>query len=142
MNRMESGKCILAVDYGSKNIGLACSDDLGLTVRPLPSTPNSGKKNLIRELRTLIDTLGVQELVLGMPLNMDGTRGDPLVRMEQLLESLKRALKIPATGMDERLSTEEALEIWQSLSPRRQKKYRTVDSLAAALILERYLKES
>ena len=84
----------------------------------------------------------IQELVVGMPLNMDGTRGDALVRMEQLMESVKKALQIPATGMDERLSTVEALEIWQSLSPRRQKKYRTVDSLAAALILERYLKES
>jgi RNase H-fold protein (predicted Holliday junction resolvase) len=62
--------------------------------------------------------------------------------MEQLMESVKKALQIPATGMDERLSTVEALEIWQRLSPRRQKKYRTVDSLAAALILERYLKES
>jgi len=139
---MKPGKRVLAVDYGSKNIGLACSDELGVTVQPLPSIPNSGQKNLLRELRTIIHTMRIQELVVGMPLNMDGTRGDALVRMEQLMESVKKALQIPATGMDERLSTVEALEIWQSLSPRRQKKYRTVDSLAAALILERYLKES
>ena len=139
---MEPGRRVLAVDYGSKNIGLACSDELGLTVQPLPAIPNSGQKNLIRELRTIIHTMGIRELVVGMPLNMDGTRGDALIRMEQLMESMKKALQIPATGMDERLSTVEALEIWQSMSPRRQKKYRTVDSLAAALILERYLKES
>jgi len=139
---MKPGKRVLAVDYGSKNIGLACSDELGVTVQPLPSIPNSGQKNLLRELRTIIHTMRIQELVVGMPLNMDGTRGDALVRMEQLMESVKKALQIPATGMDERLSTVEALEIWQRLSPRRQKKYRTVDSLAAALILERYLKES
>ncbi len=139
---MEPGKRFLAVDYGSKNIGLACSDELVLTVQPLPSIPNSGPKNLIRELRTIIHTMGVQELVVGMPLNMDGTRGDALIRMEQLMASMKKALQIPVTGVDERLSTVEALEIWQSMSHRRQKKYRTVDSLAAALILERFLKES
>jgi putative holliday junction resolvase len=135
-------KRILAIDYGTRIIGLACSDELGLTVQPLPSIPNKGTTNLTRELRTVIQAMDIQEIVLGMPLNMDGTRGDALTRMEELLESLKKALNIPAYGIDERLSTVEALEIWRSMSPRRQKKYRTVDSLAAALILERYLKES
>ena len=138
---MDSGKRILAVDYGEKNIGFACSDELGLTVQPLPSIPNSGRKSLIARLRVLIKDLEACELVLGMPINMDGTRGDSAARMEQLLEALRSSLKIPAFAVDERLSTVEALEYWQKMSPRRQKKYRTVDSLSAALILERYLKE-
>lgn len=129
------------MDYGSKNIGLACCDELGITVRPLPSIPNSGKHDLIRKLQTLIETLDIQELVLGMPLNMDGTRGHAHTQMEQRMKALSKSLKIRANGVDERLSTVEALEIWESMSPRQQKKYRTVDSLAAALILERYLKE-
>ena len=130
------------MDYGSKNIGLACCDELGMTVQPLPSIPNSGKRDLIRKLRTMIQTMGIQELVLGMPLNMDGTRGCAYMQMEQRIEALTNSLKIRANGVDERLSTVEALEIWVSMSPRRKKKYRTVDSLAAALILERYLKEN
>jgi putative holliday junction resolvase len=138
---MGHGRRILAVDYGSKNIGLACCDELGITVRPLPSIPNSGKHDLIRKLQTLIETLDIQELVLGMPLNMDGTRGHAHTQMEQRMKALSKSLKIRANGVDERLSTVEALEIWESMSPRQQKKYRTVDSLAAALILERYLKE-
>jgi putative transcription antitermination factor YqgF len=77
-----------------------------------------------------------------MPLNMDGTHGDAYIQMEQRMEALTNALKIRAHGMDERLSTVEALEIWAGIGPRRKKKYRTVDSLAAALILERYLKEN
>jgi len=129
------------VDYGSKNIGLACCDELGITVRPLPSIPNSGKRILIRKLQMMIETMGIQELVLGMPLNMDGTRGHAHTQMEQRMKALSKSLKIRANGVDERLSTVEALEIWESMSPRQQKKYRTVDSLAAALILERYLKE-
>jgi putative Holliday junction resolvase len=138
---MNAGKRILSVDYGQKNIGLACSDELGLTVQPLPPIPNSGRKELIKKLRMMVKELNIGELVLGIPVNMDGTRGEAVLRMEQLLEVLRGALRIPIAGFDERLSTVEALELWKELSPRRQKRYRTVDSLAAALILERYLKE-
>jgi len=80
-------------------------------------------------------------LVLGMPVNMDGTRGDALLRMEKLMATLKAKLKIPLSGVDERLSTVEAMEFWRNLNHRQQKRYRTVDSLAAAFILERYLTE-
>ncbi len=138
---MHRGKRVLSVDYGEKNIGLACSDELGLTVQPLPSIPNLGQRDLVGKLRTMVHSLSIQEFVLGIPVNMDGTRGDPAFRMEELLRRFEKALKIPATGVDERLSTVEALEFWQKMSPRRQKRYRTVDSLAAALILERYLRE-
>jgi len=133
---------VLALDYGDKNIGLACSDELGLTVQPLPSMPNLGRKDVLKRLRIAVQTMNIQELVLGIPLNMDGTRGDSARRMERLMESLKSALKIPLTGIDERLSTLEAQEFWREMSPKQQKKYRTLDSLAAALILERYLKET
>jgi putative Holliday junction resolvase len=135
-------KRILAVDYGSKNIGLAMSDPLGVTVQPLPSIPNSGKKKFIDTLSVLIKDLGIQELVLGMPLNMDGTKGDPAIRMERLLEVLENRFEIPAAGVDERLSTIEAMEYWKAMSLRQRKKYRTIDSLAAALILDRFLKET
>jgi putative holliday junction resolvase len=135
-------KRILAVDYGEKNIGLACCDELGLIVRPLPSIPNKGRKELLRTLREIIRSMDIQELVLGLPFNMDGTRGDSIVRMERLMGTLKNALHIPLAGIDERLSTVEALEFWRGMSPKKQKKYRTVDSLAAAFILVRYLKEN
>ncbi len=133
---------ILAVDYGEKNIGLACCDELGLTVQPLPSMPNKGQKDFFKQMRAIISEMDIRELVLGMPINMDGTRGDSLLRMEQLMADLKAKLKIPLSGVDERLSTVEAMEFWQSMNRRQQKKYRTVDSLAAALILERHLKEN
>jgi putative holliday junction resolvase len=133
---------ILAVDYGKKNIGLACSDELGITVRPLPSLPNLGRKDFLKRLKEIIRMMDIRQLVLGMPVNMDGTRGDSVIRMEQILKAMKSALGLPLAGVDERLSTHEALAYWRDMSPRQQKKYRTIDSLAAALILERYLKES
>jgi putative Holliday junction resolvase len=133
---------ILAVDYGEKNIGLACTDELGLIVRPLPSISNRGQPNLLKILRNAILTLHIQKVVWGIPINMDGTRGESALNMEKLLDKFRDGLSIPLVGFDERLSTVEASEYWRDMSPKKQKKYRTVDSLAAALILERYLKEN
>ena len=133
---------LLALDYGKKNIGLAYSDEMGLTVQPMPSIPNQGVRDFLNKLRVKIRLLDIQELVVGIPINMNGTRGDAVIQMEELMDTLKAKLKIPLRGVDERLSTVEAMEFWRDMSSRQQKKYRTVDSLAAALILERYLKES
>jgi putative holliday junction resolvase len=132
---------ILAIDYGKKNIGLAYCDELGLTVQPLPSLPNIGKKDFHRKLRTTVATMEIRELVLGIPFNMDGTRGDSVLQMERIMESLRATIKLPISGFDERLSTVEAMEFWREMNPKQQKKYRTPDSLAAALILERFLRE-
>lgn len=130
------------MDYGEKNIGLAYCDEFGLTVQPMPSIPNSGTADLLKKLRAAIVTLEIREVVLGIPLKMDGTRGDAAMKMEKLLKALKASLKTPVSGIDERLSTVEALEIWRDMNRKQQKKYRTVDSLAAAFILERHLKET
>lgn len=131
----------MSVDYGEKNIGLAYSDELGLTVQPLPSLPNRGLKDFLKRLKEMVPKLDIHQLVLGIPINMDGTRGDAVIRMERILDAIKTALRLPLIGVDERLSTVEALEYWRDMSARQQKKYRTVDSLAAAFILDRYLKE-
>jgi putative Holliday junction resolvase len=133
---------ILAVDYGEKNIGLACSDELGLTVQPLPSLPNLGERAFLKSLKETVRRMDIQELVLGIPLNMDGTRGAAVLRMERLMDKLKSGLKIPLSGVDERLTTIEAQGLWRNMNAKQQKRYRTVDSLAAAIILERHLKEN
>lgn len=130
------------MDYGEKNIGLACSDELGLTVQPLPSLPNLGKKDFIKRIESTVIAMDIRELVLGVPYNMDGSQGDAVLRMQSMMKFLKSSLNMPLFGVDERLSTVEALELWREMTPRKKKKYRTVDSLAAAFILERYLRES
>jgi putative Holliday junction resolvase len=130
---------VLAVDYGKKNIGLAHSDEFRLTVQPLPSLPNIGKKDFLRRVAALAEALEIREAVIGMPLRMDGSRGDAVLAMEKIKRSLEGTLKLAVAEVDERLSTVEALEIWREMAPRQQRKYRTVDSLAAALILERFI---
>ena len=136
---MHCGK-VLALDYGTKNVGLACCDELGVTVRPLASIPNTGRRNLIARLRSVIEENRIQSLVVGIPRNMDGSFGDSANRVERFMAALRQELGLPLSGVDERLSTVEAQEVWNEMRPRQQRKYRTVDSLAAAFILERFLR--
>jgi putative Holliday junction resolvase len=133
---------ILAIDYGSRNIGLACSDELGVTVRPLESIPNRSRREAINRLKSTVQEYGIRHLVVGMPWNMDGSGGEATDRMERVMDRLRSELDIPLSPVDERLSTIEAQEIWHGMSARQKRRYRTVDSLAAALILERYLQET
>ena len=130
---------VLAVAYGKKNIGVAHSDEFRMTVQPILSLPNVGKKDFLRRVGALAETLEIREMVVGMPLRIDGSRGDAALAIEKIIRSLEGTLKLTTTEMDERFSTVEALEIWREMTPRQQRKYRTVDSLAAALILERFL---
>lgn len=133
---------ILALDYGSKNVGLASSDESGVAVRPLPSIPNKNRRDLLRRLKKAIQEHHIGSLVIGLPLNMDGSRGEAVERIDHFIGQLRRELHLPLSEVDERLSTVEAMEMWRSMSARQRRRYRTVDSLAAAFILERFLKES
>src|SRR5512143_1720017 len=101
---MLSGR-ILAVDYGTKNVGLACSDDLGVTVRPLPSVPNNGRRDLILRLKVVASAQRVSGVVIGLPWNMDGSAGDAVSKTERFADSLRSALELPLEAVDERLST-------------------------------------
>lgn len=133
---------ILALDYGTRNVGVACSDELGVTVRPLASLPNTGRNDLLSRLKSLAVEHHVSGVVLGFPLNMDGTSGEAVTKTERFARNVRSELNLPLECVDERLSTVEALEIWNEMNARQKRRYRTVDSLAAALILQRYLEES
>lgn len=133
---------ILALDYGSRNIGLALSDELGLVVRPLPSIPNQGRRDALARIKCTVKEHEVESIVVGLPFNMDGSSGTAVERVQRFMEYLRRELEVPLRDVDERLSTVEATELWREMTARRQRRYRTVDSLAAALILERFLRES
>jgi putative Holliday junction resolvase len=132
---------ILALDYGSKNIGLAWCDEFRITVQPLASLPRRRKEELLEHLRIMISEHDIRELVIGLPINMDGSTGEAARKVILFAAFLQRGLPIPVRAVDERLSTVEALEIWNQLSAKQRQKYRAVDSLAAANILRRYLEE-
>jgi putative holliday junction resolvase len=137
---MKQGR-FLALDYGSKNIGIACCDELCVTIQPLESLPNKRRRDLIDRIQRIVLERQIDELVVGMPLKMDGTTGEAARRVGAFIDTLAATIHLPIRSFDERLSTVEALETWNLMSPRQRKRYRTVDSLAAACILERYIKE-
>ena len=133
---------ILGLDFGAKNVGLAASDEMGCTVRPLPSIPNRGRRDLLIRIKAIVREQAVDSIVIGLPLNMDGTAGQAVERVRRFAGFLVRELGLPLYEADERLSTVEATGIWREMKARQQDKYRSVDSLAAALILERFLREA
>ena len=130
---------VLALDYGARNVGLAYCDEIGVTISPLPSIPNHGSSDLIGRLRSAIGQNQISHIVVGIPWNMNGSAGVAVDRVEHFILSLQQAVPVPISRSDERLSTIEARELWNRLSSKRRQRYRTIDSLAAAQILQRFL---
>jgi putative holliday junction resolvase len=129
----------MAIDYGTKAIGVAISDELQLTVRPLTTIRRGRKKyaQVIDEISSLVGENEIGVLAVGMPINMDGTRGEAAARVEKFVADLQNCLTIPIVIIDERLTSYEADRILRDLgvSERRARS----DEYAAAIILQDYL---
>ena len=130
----------LAIDYGRRRIGLAISDELGLTARPLGTLTRTNRQNDLRRLREIVRKHGVQRIVVGHPLNLDGTASEMTFEAEQFAARIERHLGLPVVLMDERLSSWEA-EQMIAARPRRNSRRRkpSVDETAAAVILRDFL---
>jgi putative pre-16S rRNA nuclease len=130
---------VLAIDLGSKNIGTAISDALGLTVRPVETIRKSTRQRDIERLKSLVEDLEAEAVVVGLPLRMDGTVGDAAAAVLRFVEQLKARLEVQVLTQDERLTSYEAeqLMIERGL-PRRERRARS-DEFAAMIILQDYL---
>jgi putative Holliday junction resolvase len=133
-------RAVLAIDYGRRRFGLALSDSLGLTARPLAVFERTNRRDDIARLRNLCREHGVQRIVVGWPVRLDGTPGDMAKEAAGFAERLRKHLGRPVDLADERLSSWEAeqqLREWGVL-----RKGQLVDDLAAAVILRDYLARS
>jgi putative Holliday junction resolvase len=130
---------ILAIDYGRARHGLAVSDGLGLAGHPLPALQRSNGARDLAVLRKVIDEHDVRRLVIGLPLNMDGSEGPMAAEARAFAAGLERDLGLPVLLEDERLSTDEAESLLREggLRPSDRKALR--DSVAAAVILRSVL---
>jgi putative Holliday junction resolvase len=130
---------ILAIDFGSVRLGLAVSDALGMASHPLPALRRGTPETDLVALRAVIDERDVRRLVVGLPLNMDGSEGPMAAQARAFGAWLAGATKLPVHFEDERLSTDEAEEFLRAagLRPSDRKKLR--DSVAAAVILRSVL---
>ncbi len=130
---------ILGIDFGEKRIGLALSDPLGLTAQGIDTLLRVNKNQCLEALLKLCEEHGVKEIVIGLPMNMNGSVGPKAKEVLELVPELEKALHRPVKTWDERLTSLEAdrLMIEQGLS--RKKRKNQSDRLAATLILQSYL---
>ena len=130
---------VLAIDVGSKRVGLAVSDELRLTVRTLQALPRTPWKRLLNSLNELCEQLDVRSIVLGLPLRLDGTEGDAAEEVRRVGRNLELSLKLPLFFQDERLTSKDAES---SLRERGFQAFEIpgrVDSEAASIILRDFL---
>jgi putative Holliday junction resolvase len=130
---------ILGLDLGSKTIGVAMSDDLEITAQVLTSIKRTALSKDLGAILDLVREYQVQELVVGLPINMDGSKGESALKAEEFIEHLRQVLTIKIIPWDERLSTVAAERILLEGDLSRQKRRKVIDRVAAGFILQGYL---
>ena len=130
---------IMALDVGSRTIGIACSDALLMTAQGIETIRRTSLENDFNRQRELISEYEVHELVVGMPKNMNGTKGERAEKTEEFVEKMKAVIDLPVTFWDERLSTVMAERQLIAADVSRKKRKGVIDKMAAVVILQGYL---
>src|SRR6185503_4016597 len=135
-NRTERGR-LLAIDMGAKRVGVAVFDEFGMTVRPVTTIERRSWKKLLQSIIEQIENFDARALVVGLPLNLDGSEGPAAVEARQIVAKFERSLNIPVYLQDERLTSEEAKSRLQLIQKR--ERAGDIDSAAAAIILQDFI---
>jgi len=132
----------LGLDIGTRRIGVAVSDELGLTAQPLLTLERrSNRREDLRSLARLCRRFGVAAIVVGNPLHLSGELSPQAARTQAFAAALGELTGLPIQLWDERLTTREAHQILYEAGHERQKHRKVVDQVAATLILQSYLDE-
>jgi putative Holliday junction resolvase len=130
---------ILGIDHGTKRIGLAISDELGVIAQPLEFVLAEPFDKFLARLKEIIHEKEVELLLVGMPRNMDGSYGPAALKVEEFVAVLKETVAIPIKLWDERLTSAQANRFLIQANVRREKRKEKVDKTAAAILLQSYL---
>ncbi|MGN0299477.1 MAG: Holliday junction resolvase RuvX [Lachnospiraceae bacterium] len=133
---------IMGLDYGSRTVGVAISDGLGLTAQAVETITRKEENKLRKTLarvEELVVEYGVTQIVLGLPKNMNNTEGERVERTKEFKEMLERRVGIPVVFWDERLTTVSAERVLQESGVRREHRKEHIDQIAAVFILQGYL---
>lgn len=130
---------ILALDVGDARIGIAYTDALELSVNPFESFKRKNTEEDYLHIAEIIKKLKVERVVIGLPLNMDGTEGDRVEKTKLFAECLKNYTDVPFDWQDERLTTVTAERLLIEQGMRREKRKDVIDKVAAMVILSSYL---
>ena len=130
---------ILALDPGTKRVGVAVSDELKLIAQPLEFILAEPLEAFLTRLKALLLEKEVELILVGMPRNMDGTYGPAALKVQAFVATLKTAIAVPIKTWDERLTSAQANRFLIQAKVRREKRKQKVDQTAAAILLQSYL---
>lgn len=130
---------IMGLDVGTKRIGVAVSDETGSIAQGRKTVARTSDAKAIAAIKEMAFADEVAEIVVGLPLNMDGSEGPSAEGCRKFAEKLSEALNVPVKFWDERLSTREAENVMLMGDVSRAKRKKAVDKLAAVVILQSYL---
>jgi putative holliday junction resolvase len=130
---------ILAIDHGSKRMGIALSDELKMIAQPVCFIPSEPFADFLEQLKTILQEKEVELVLVGMPRNMDGSYGPAALKVQEFVNVLKSAVTVPIKTWDERLTSTQANRFLIEANVRRDKRKQKVDATAAAILLQSYL---
>jgi putative Holliday junction resolvase len=130
---------ILAVDYGEKRIGLAVSDELGITASPLMTLVRRSDDETVRQIAQLASKLRVTQIVVGLPRRTDAQEGEMERKVKAFAEKLRQAISVPIVLFDERFTTRIAEQVLLEADLSRRKRKQVRDRLAAVILLQSFL---
>jgi putative Holliday junction resolvase len=130
---------ILALDHGTRRVGVAISDELKMIAQPLEFIPAEPFADLLVRLKEILREKEVELILLGMPRNMDGSYGPAALKVQEFAAVLKDKIAVPIQLWDERLTTAQAQRFLIEGNVRRQQRKEKVDKMAASILLQSYL---
>jgi putative Holliday junction resolvase len=130
---------ILAIDYGRKRMGLALSDEVGVTAQPLQVLAHKNRRDDVRRLREICRAKGVRLIVVGHPVHITGEAGEMADEAARFATRLRKELGIPVELADERLTSWEAEQTLAEMGGAKRRKDAPLDDVAAAILLREYL---
>jgi putative Holliday junction resolvase len=129
----------MGLDYGTKRIGVALCDELGMTGQSLTTIFRKNREQVLAAIEDLVKNHGVEKIVIGYPLRLDGSEGIQCEKVSRFARLLEARLSIPVIKWDETLSSRTAEDILIEAGMRREKRKKIVDKMAAGIILQGYL---
>jgi putative holliday junction resolvase len=130
---------VLGLDVGSRRIGLAVSDPLGITAQGLETLQRKNKRQDFERLSQIIRAYDVKEIVVGLPLRMSGAEGTQAGKMQEFAAELRKRFSMPVHLWDERLTSAEANRLLRETDLSIEKRGKAVDRMAAVLILQGWM---
>ena len=132
---------ILAIDFGTRHMGFAVGNYFIRTATPIAPLVRKNEEKDFQYIKQLIDEYDISKIIIGYPLNMDGTKSETTLQVEQFARQLKENIDIETEFVDERLTSFEAHELLKSQHPDYKKRKKILDSVSALIILRTYLEK-